>query len=270
MKILSGLWNRKDTPLGPGKGFLADCLEDAVTMMVMDPERALRIAMGGEPGVDRVLATAIYSEVCNALEKRGDVEACRHIANSTQNRELSEYAQELKLRVVDAPVEAMKAVVKSRRDAFERALPTGVSISDVIQKEATSLAATLDSLSRYVRYLIESEQDIRLRIKVIQFKSRQDADEFTIIRPLWAMRYALTYVWFVKLDQPKDQNSLDVDFQLVRKAFDTVLSGSDNSDYREWLESDVRQYTGAQSVKFRDLRAFEFRVQKRWLRKSPG
>ena len=225
--------------------------------MVVDPERALRIAMGGEPGADKVLATTIYAEVCNALEKRGDVETCRQIANSSQNRELSEYAQALKLRDVIAPVEAMKAVVKSRRDAFEKTLPKGVSVSDAIQREAASLRVALDSLSRYVRYLIESEQDIKRRITILQIKSGQGADELKIIRPMWVMRYALTHIWLLNRDQPKDQNSLDVDFALVRKAFDMVLSGGENSDYRNWLESDARQYMGGAPLEFQELKTFK-------------
>ncbi len=109
-----------------------------------DPELAMRIAMGLEEAPEGLLASAIYAKVCDVAEKSEDTETSMKLGNSFHNSKISAEAQELNFRSPHSAIEVMKDVVNARRKAFEKTLPKGKTLEDVINEEVETARKEID------------------------------------------------------------------------------------------------------------------------------
>lgn len=109
-----------------------------------DPKKALLITMGYDTAPKGMLASVIYAKVCEEVEKSGDTETSRSIANGTNNDKLSKEARELHLRDPHAPIELMKDIVYARRKEFEKSLPKGTSFNDYLNSETKKIKKEVD------------------------------------------------------------------------------------------------------------------------------
>ena len=108
---------------------------------------AMRIAMGEEKELDgSILAATVYATVCENAELSSDLETCVQLANSWHNEDISATARRVKLRDPEAPIEAMKKVARLRRAAFERTLPKGKTLADVVDAETASMERAISDV----------------------------------------------------------------------------------------------------------------------------
>lgn len=275
MKFLNKFWSRTNAKRIAVTGRNLDSLAlkerqvEARKLFDAEPEQAIAVAMGTQTVADEVMAAAIYAVVCNAKEKDADVVACAQIANSSDNSKLSANARLMKFRDADSPIEVMKNVVNARREAVEKTLPKGTTIEDAVEKEVAGLGAFLDFLTGYVEYLVKSEPKIKIEIASLKDRTRQNVVEGPFIQEMWVLRYTLAHIWFLNLDSPKHQSALEVNVQLVRKAFQNVLAKNAKSDYLPWLATGFIEYAGNSDFAIRDLKKLQPRFEAKLLEKIP-
>jgi len=112
-----------------------------------DPARAIRIATGEETLQDEILVVAIYTKVCEEIEKISDIDTSMRLANSLNNSKISQKAQHLKFRNPDSSIERMKEVVNARRKAFKKTLPKNKTYEMVVKEEVKKIKKEIEKVS---------------------------------------------------------------------------------------------------------------------------
>ncbi len=151
------------------------------------------------------------------------------------------------------PERIIRDINNARRKKFEASLPKGETYESAKAKVTEELSVFLNFLITYVGYLVESETPTREIIAGLKSSTKQNIIDDVLLRELWILRYAAAHIWFINFDNPKDQNSLEVDILLVRKAFRFVLEKNNKIDHLPWLEAGLIEYLGSDEIVFRDL-----------------
>jgi hypothetical protein len=79
----------------------------------------------------------------------------------------------------------------------------------------------------------------------------------------------VVHLWFFDLDEPKDQNALDVDILLIQRAFEDVLGEGPKSTYLSWFKNGLGEYLGNNGIAFGSLKKIRTHFSEKAAEKIP-
>lgn len=103
--------------------------------------------------------------------------------------------------------------------------------------------------------VLNSEKEIKQKVKKIQVKTQQNLKEDQLFKELWILQYVCLYAWFFDLKPPKNQTELSDELLVIKSALKSVLKEKNKLDYLPWLKNGLSEFADGE-LNFNSLKDF--------------
>ena len=107
------------------------------------------------------------------------------------------------------------------------------------------------------KYILDSEEEIRTKLKEIQIKTGQNLKEEELLKEFLILRYASLHTWFFDVKPPKNQEELDDELLVISSALKSVLTDRNKLDYIPWLKGGLVNFFSDTELNFTNLENFQ-------------
>jgi hypothetical protein len=108
-----------------------------------------------------------------------------------------------------------------------------------------------------LKYVFDSETEIRTKLKEIQDKTQQNLEEDEFMKEFLVLRYVSLYAWFFDINPPKNQEDLHNILLAINSALKCVLNDRNKLDYVKWLKDGFSDWIGVNGLDFKNLDDFK-------------
>lgn len=150
------------------------------------------------------------------------------------------------------------------------------SDSKITEKKVFDFVKTYDELKPFFalfvhcfKSILDSEKEIKQKIKEIQSKTQQNLEEEDLFRGLWILRYVCLHIWFFDMKPPKNQTELSDELFVINGALKNVLQNRNKSGYLMWLEKGFSEFVNADKLDFNMLENFKASFPNKLAEKIP-
>jgi len=134
--------------------------------------------------------------------------------------------------------------------------------SEITTEQVLDFAKTYEELKPFFalfvhcfKSMLDSEKEIKQKVKEIQTKTQQNLKEDQLFKELWILRYVCLHIWFFDLKLPKNKTELTDEFLVINSAFKSVLKEKNKSGYLAWLKDGLFEFADGE-LNFNNLKNF--------------
>lgn len=151
-----------------------------------------------------------------------------------------------------------KKISNARKKAFEKTLPKGKKIEDVIAEESKKLKKYFTFLSVCIKFLVDTEKLLKDRITEIETNTGQEVKIDHFLKEMWILRYTILYLVFFEIKQPENEADVIENNKLVDYVLKSVLEKEKKLDYYKSIKSEFPKFIGMDEIKFADVKNLSY------------
>lgn len=147
-----------------------------------------------------------------------------------------------------------KRISNARKKAFEKTLPKGKKIEDVIAEESKKLKKYFTFLSVCIKFLVDTEKLLKDKITEIEASTGQEVKIDHFLKEMCILRYTILYLVFFEIKQPKNKADVIENNKLIDYVLKNILEKEKNLDYYKLIKLEFPKFIGMDEIKFTDVK----------------